>query len=93
MMTLSAPVNTLTLSLFLFSLKCTYNTLFVLFNFPKTLLCLFQGLSKGYRGWEENIHCYILHLRGKIKLKVEKGNGIFTFIKREDSGYKLRKKL
>lgn len=59
-MTLSAPVNTPAPSLFPFSLKSTYNSLFVTSDFPKPLLPLFQGLSKGYRGWEKKKKTFIV---------------------------------
>ena len=60
----SPPVDTPTPSLFLFLLRCPYNGLFVTFNFPKTLLPLFQRLSRAYKGWKK-LHCYTLSLRGK----------------------------
>lgn len=63
MMTLSPPVDTPTPSLFLL-LRWPYNGLFVTFNFPKTLLPLFQRLSRAYKG-RKKIHGYTSSSRGE----------------------------
>lgn len=61
-------------------------------NFPTSLLPLFHGLSRRYKGWT-TIQCFISELREgeKIKIKKEQRNEIFIFIKRGDIRSKLRK--
>lgn len=90
--TLSAAVNTSTPSFFLFSLRCTYNnSLFVMLNFPKPLLPLFQGLPSGYRGWK-NTHCYILYLRENNKTQSKEEEWDFYFYQKRGYQFKVEKK-
>ena len=97
MMTLSALVDTPAPSLFLFSIRCPYNGLFVMLNFPKLLLPLLQGLQSlgGWGRWGAaagNYSLLYLTFKGEKNQTQRKGIGFFFFHFCQKKRYQLKVK-